>query len=143
MKWSKLQKALYNIVDPNVNFQIKCSVFKTSTSWYGYGRPYVPRFWVTIEKDIVWDFPTMFMECESQLPGGRWSTIAKSYGFPKNYTWVAETIRAYINTPREQLLTVNFENDKYGFTDILRAVDRRIALEKRKPYIEKMSIEIA
>jgi len=36
------------------------------------------------------------------------------------------------------LLTVEFENDKYGFVDVLRAVDRRIGNEKRKTYIDKL-----
>ena len=137
-RWSKLQKALYNVVDPGMEFQIHCSVFKTRTSWYGKGRESVPRFWITIGKDVVWDFPAMFLEHESLM---RWGdcrpelTIRKSYYHYGNYTWISETIRAYIDTPKADLLTAKFEKDEYGLADVLRAVDRRIGKEKRKPYI--------
>ena len=142
MRWSKLQKALYNIADPDMKFQMQCSVFKTRSSWMakkGRGAPYVPRYWVTLGKDIVWDFPAMFLNYEA-IPRLNIEpyTIKETYGWDDNYTWIAETIRAYIDTPKEQLLTVKFDRDKYGFVDVLRAVDRRIGKEKRKPYIEKM-----
>jgi len=141
-KWSKLQKALYNIVDSDMNFQIQCSVFKTNTSWYGKGRAYVPRFWITIDKNIVWDFPNMFLNSESlrekQSVSNGFFAIREVYGASDNYTWVSDVIRKYINTPKERLLAIEFENDKYGLANILKAVDRRIGMEKRKNYIENL-----
>jgi len=41
--------------------------------------------------------------------------------------------------PKEQLLTVAFENDKYGLVDIFRAADRRIGKERRAYCIEKIN----
>ena len=116
-------------------------MFWTRSCWLSKnnrGKEYVPRFWITLGKDIVWDFPVMFLEHETLCTCGHCSTIRNAYAFSGNYTWVAETIRAYLDTPKEQLLTASFEDDKYGFTDILRAVDRRIGQEKRKPYVENM-----
>ena len=140
-RWSKLQKALYNIVDPDMKFEIHCSVFWKRSCWLSKknrGKEYVPRFWITLKKEIIWDFPAMFLEHETLCRCGFCSTIKNSYDFSGNYTWVAETIRAYLDTPKEQLLTASFEDDKYGFVDIIRAVDRRIGQERRKPYIENM-----
>jgi len=153
-KWSKLQKALYNIVDPDMKFQMQCSVFWTRSSWMakkGKGREFVPRYLITIGKNIVWDFPNMFINNDSQIDMNHTYTkvvkpnkpfsIKDTYGWSENYTWIAETIRAYIDTPKDQLLTIQFEKDKYGLVDVLRAVDRRIGKEKRKPYIEQISKE--
>ena len=149
-KWSKLQKALYNIVAPDIKFQIHCSVFKTHSLRCGSGkskmREMSPRYWITIDKNIVWDFPEQFLECEAiaktdiimKGSGRKPFSIKDTYFWSENYTWVAETIRAYIDTPKNQLLTAEFEKDKYGFVDVLRAVDRRIGNEKRKPYVDKL-----
>ena len=142
-KWSKLQKALYNIVDPDIKFQIHCSVFWTNSSWVtktGKGRPSVPRYWITIGKEIVWDFPNMFLEHEPLCQCGC-KSIKESYYYNDNYTWIPETIRAYIDTPKEDLLITKFENDIFGFVDVLRAVDRRIGKDKRKQYMEKIKKE--
>jgi len=104
------------------------------------GRETIPRYWITIGKDVVWDFPGMFLSDEASPDYiDRW-TVKQTYHYRDNYTWIAETIRAYIDTPREQLLTVAFENDKYGLVDVFRAVDRRIGKERRTPYIEKIMV---
>jgi len=66
------------------------------------------------------------------------SSIRDTYYYIGNYDWITDTIRIYIDLPRASLLTAEFEQDKFGLADILRAVDRRIGNDKRAPYIEKM-----
>lgn len=131
MMWSKLQKQLYLIIDKDSGFQIHCSVLKTKSAWVAgldkhgisKARESIPRFWITVGKDkkIIWDYPKDYAE-----------DIKYSYFHWDNYTWVAETIRYYLNTPKEKLLTDTYERDKYGLTDILRKYDRRISKNIRE-----------
>jgi len=89
MKWSKLQKALYNIVDPDMNFQMQCSVFWTRSSWgtkKGKGRETIPRYWITLGKDVVWDFPGMFLDCEASPDYIAQWTVKQTYHYRDNYT---------------------------------------------------------
>jgi len=127
-----------------MKFQIHCSVFQTRSSWVtkrGKGRESVPRYWITIGKEVVWDFPEMFLDREVICVYGSHKiqmTLRDAYYMRSQYKWIGNTIRAYIHTPRTDLLTVDFTEDNYGLVDIFRAVDRRIGKEKRKPYIEAL-----
>lgn len=58
-RWSKLQKALYNIIDPKVKLQIHCVAYPMRSKT-GYANNNVPRYWITIEKEIIWDYPKIF-----------------------------------------------------------------------------------
>ena len=135
MMWSKLQKQLYKIMDPTVNFQMHCSVFKTKSAWnagqkagISKKKESIPHYWITVNKEIIWDYPNMFLDKESQNDD---FTIKDTYFFYNNYTWVSEVIRDYINVPREKIETYIDERDKYGLIDALRKYDRRISKNKR------------
>lgn len=126
-----------------------CSVYKTKSAWnagqksgISKKQEQIPRYWITVgdNKEIIWDFPNGFLdkECieehhyfdrhiQEEIP----NTIKEYYFWDENYTWVAELIREYLDTPRNQLLTKQFEKDKYGLIDILRKYDRRISKKKR------------
>ena len=147
MIWSKLQKQLYLIIDKESKFQIHCSVYKTKSAWNAGQRSgiskkqeSIPRYWITVgdNKEIIWDFPNNFLDKESMIEYPCWNitdedpnTIKNTYFWNENYTWVANLIREYLDTPRDQLLTKEFENDKYGLINVLRKYDRRISKAKR------------
>ena len=131
MMWSKLKKQLMLIIDKDSGFDIQCSVFKTKSAWtagqkngISKSREMIPRYWITINKEIVWDYPKMFINQESQYKD---YTINDTYFYGENYTWIADTLREYIDTPREELLSKVYEKDKYGLVNILRKYDRRIS----------------
>lgn len=144
MRWSKLQKQLYNIIDEDANFQIHCSIFKTKSAWtagqkngISKGREIIPRYWITINKDIIWDYPNNFLDYKSNVPikyynTDEQATIKFTYFFPDNYTWVSECIRYYLDTPKDKLLTQKYEKDNYGLTEIFRKYDRRISKKIRE-----------
>ena len=69
--------------------------------------------------------------CSSDLLSEKYDTIKDTYFWDCNYTWVANLIREYLDTPRDQILIKEFENDKYGLIDILRKYDKRISKTKR------------
>ena len=136
MIWSKLQKQLYKIMDSTVKFQMHCSVFKTKSAWnagqkagISKKKESIPHYWITVNGETVWDFPNNYIDNDSLVDG---FTLKEVYFYPDNYNWIADVLRNYINTPKEQLLTIKFDNDKFGLVDVLRKYDRRISKHKRK-----------
>lgn len=129
MMWSKLQKQLYLIIDKDSKFQMHCSVLKTKSAWtagqdkngISKSREMIPRYWIKVDDKIIWDFPTDYIE-----------DIKDNYFHWDNYTWVAETIRYYLDTPKDKLFTDTYIKDKYGLTDVLRKYDRRISKKIRE-----------
>nr|MCD8387646.1 hypothetical protein [Bacteroidales bacterium] len=115
-RWSKLQSTLYSIIAPEVDFQIHCVAYPMLTKT-GYANQSVPRYWITIGKDIVWDFP----KCcpKEQLD-------AMYYPYCRDLSIISQTIRDYIDCPQEQLLAFDAEDTRWGLIPILRACDRRI-----------------
>lgn len=145
MTWSKLQKQLYLIIDKESKFQIHCSVYKTKSAWNAGQKSgiskkeeAIPRYWITVgdNKEIVWDFPNNFLNDKSLVEKDNWyiqrdTTIKETYFWYVNYTWIAELIREYLDTPKDQLLIKEFENDHFGLANVLRKYDRRISKSKR------------
>ena len=119
-RWSKLQSRVYNLMDESINFQIHCAVYEMNSNdgWHGNK---LPRYFITVDKDIVFDYPKDFDTTEK-------------YGF-NSYPWdtdiseISDIIEEYIQSPMSKLLNV-FDNDKWGITDILRVCDRRIGIRR-------------
>jgi len=121
--WSKLQKQLYNLFVPKLGIQMHCTTYAFSTKYDTFESP---RHWITLDKTVIWDFPGPFLVWkhpdaeksvqyldEHYLPVGGGSTISN-------------LIRDYIDTPKDELLTTNFDTDHWGLINIFRAADRRI-----------------
>jgi hypothetical protein len=119
--WSKLQKRLYLLIDPDLEFQIHCSVVRMSTRW---GNTDLPRYWITLDGETIWDYPGQFV-----VPGGTRrldDPFVPGYPVRTDVPLISELIREYIDTPAEELLTRHFDGDHWGLVNILRAADRRI-----------------
>ena len=115
-RWSKLQSRVYNIMDPALNFQIHCALYEMNSN-NGYHGSKLPRYWITIGKDIVFDYPKQF---DTTYKYGR-----NSYPWDTDISNISDSIEEYLQTPRNELLE-QFSNDKCKVTDILRLCDRRI-----------------
>lgn len=135
-RWSKLQKELYLIIDPRIDFQVHCAVYPMDSQ---RGSTGLPRYWITLGKDIIFDYPKQFVNAEGQIEN--LSPREKRIAYPYNgsdIVGISDLIRAYIDTPVDELMTKHFEQDYWGFANILRAADRRIGtrrletLRKRK-----------
>ena len=131
-RWSKLQSRLYNIIDPDINMQIHCSLYEMNSNngWHGNK---LPRYFITIDKEIVFDYPKDF-------------DTTKKYGF-NSYPWdtdisgISNVIEEYIQSPKDKRLK-EFSNDKWGITDILRVCDRRIGKRRLRQLIDSTSNEV-
>ena len=119
--WSKLQKSLYLIVADNVDFQIHCSVYRMKSQ---RGSTDLPRYWITIGKDIVFDYPKQFIN----------DNRSDNYPYVTQISDISDLIREYINCPINLLPEKHFENDLWGLTDILKAVDKRLGKGKLNAY---------
>ena len=117
-RWSKLQKQLYAIMDPTIKFQIQCRVYAMDSLC---GRTDLPRYWITLGHETIWDYPRQFID--TPHPGRE---KPSHYPYGTDISAISELLREYIDTPREQLLSKQFENDHWGLINILRAADRRI-----------------
>lgn len=115
-RWSKLQRRLYNLIDPSVKFQIHCVLYEMNSN-DGYHGSKLPRYFITVDKEIVFDYPKQF-------------DTTKNYGF-NSYPWdtdisgISNVIEEYIQCLEDKLLD-EFANDHWGITSILRVCDRRI-----------------
>jgi hypothetical protein len=85
-----------------------------------HGSTDLPRYWITLGKKILWDYPKDF-----NAKGG--STVQnQGYPYCNDVSEISELLRDYVDTPKSELLSRTFENDKWGRVDILRAADRRV-----------------
>ena len=58
-RWSKLQSRLYNLMDEKAEFQIHCALYEMNSN-DGYHGSKLPRYFITIGKDMVFDYPKQF-----------------------------------------------------------------------------------
>ena len=119
--WSKLQKSLHLIVSDKVDFQIHCSVYRMKSQ---RGSVNLARYWVTVGKAIVFDYPKQFMSAEEN----------KNYPYETQISDLSDCIRDYIDCPVNLLPEKKFDGDAWGLTDILKAVDKRLGKERLKKY---------
>jgi hypothetical protein len=90
-----------------------------------YGRTGLPRYWITVGDEIVWDYPKQVQD--HWLPG---SKPPHYYPYGTDIREISELIEEYLATPREELLDKRFENDHWGLVNILKAADRRFGTRR-------------
>lgn len=111
MRWSKLQKLIYNIWIEDLNLQIHANAYPLS------GSASVGRYWISLGKEIIWDVPRDFPEERAK---GTYNPVA---------TEITIVINEYLNTSRDEIMTKVFEKDNWGLIDIFRVADRRIGVK--------------
>lgn len=122
-RWSKLQKELYLIIDPTIDFQIHCVVYPMRSR---YGNTDLPRYWITLGKEIIFDYPSQFVLADGTVRNYDPDGIHQNYPYTTDVPDISKLIREYIDTPVSEIVTKHFENDYWGLANILRAADRRI-----------------
>lgn len=133
--WSKLKKQIENLFEPNLKIEINCNSYPVRGQWGHHNS--IPRFYLQLEKEVIWDFPHDFDIKE--LHFAWWADNNK----------ISALIREYIDTPVDQLLEKKFENEflfidtdymqteqgkkyevNYHLTELIIAADRRIGKQK-------------
>ncbi|MDR1896990.1 MAG: hypothetical protein LBR10_09405 [Prevotellaceae bacterium] len=128
MPWSKLQREIYDLISSDINFQIHCVAYpmRSRTS---RGSTDIPRYWITLGKEIIWDYPKDFLAKAGSTEDCS-GKVHPYYPFTTDIHDISDLIREYIDTPQKALFDKNFEKDKWGLTDILKAADRRIGVRR-------------
>lgn len=117
--WSKLQRDVYRVIAPEIKFQLQCRAYPMHAQ---YGSNTVPRYWIILGKEIIWDYPKHFVNQEG--------FFERYLPYPFPYAWdvteISHLLKEYLDTPRSELLSKPFEEDLWGIINILRAADRRV-----------------
>ncbi len=122
--WSKLQKEYYLLIADGLKIQLQCRVYRMDSQM---GCTNLPRYWITLNKKIIWDYPKQFVgEEHSNRAQTKW------YTYSTDIPDISNLIREYIDTPKHELLLKKFKNDHWGLTDVLKASDKRIG-KRRLP----------
>ncbi|VAW75285.1 FIG00638737: hypothetical protein [hydrothermal vent metagenome] len=130
--WSKLQKELYLLRAKDLKLQVHCRRYRMKSQ---YGSTDFPRYWITLGKEVIWDYPKDFQ-------GKRNPNWADSYPYNTDISNISELIREYIDTPKTELMKTIFASDHWGLINILRAADKRIG-QRRIPDLMKKTNNIA
>ena len=126
--WSKLQKRLYGIIDPRIDFQIHCVAYPMKS---GKGSTALPRYYITIGKEIIWDYPKDFI-------AGTQSGSESLYPYENDATAISLLIEEYIETDKTLLFHKEFPADRWDLTDILKASDRRIGRKRLQSLLTRV-----
>ena len=147
--FSKLKKKIENLFDDKLGMEFCCISYPIRGQW-GHSNS-VPRFYVKLGKEIIWDFPKDFPM--KKIDFGYWSRT----------NGITALVREYIDTPVNELLTKKFTGDKqtfseymgkndrvydvdYKLTELFLAADRRLgmdnllelAVKRKNPVVDKI-----
>ena len=88
----------------------------------------MPRYWIRLNKKIIFDYP-------------RIATKKEDYPYITEISDISDLLKEYLDTPKEQILMKTFERDKYGITNLLKAADVRISVNKSAQYFQNNKVE--
>jgi hypothetical protein len=131
--FSKIKKNIDSFFDEKLNMEMCCLSYPIRSQ---YGSSSIPRFYLKLGKEYIWDFPKDF-------------EIKKHFHEWVNEVHISELVRDYIDEPVDKLLRKEFEKDKISLTDhfymknrsedieielklteLFKAADRRLGKEK-------------
>lgn len=131
--WSKLQRKLYDIIDPAINLQVHCSQYP------GRGKNClngIPRFWITLNGTVIFDFLhdlTFLLHSHSR------TSCFPDYPYEDDVMGLCGAVIQYISASPDSLMDLK---DQWGLFDILIAADRRVG-KRRWPEVYKTRSEAA
>ena len=122
-RWSKLKKLIEDLFASGLPLQIHCTAIRTTPDNEGSLAEVLGVFKVCLAKNVIWNFPRQFVNEETVYPDG-----GNQYSF--GVRDLNELLRDYLDTPKNALLKKEFSRDFFGLTNILKAADRRLGLER-------------
>lgn len=100
--WSKTKSRIEALFDPKLDLAIHTTSYTHATNHDTYE---VPRHWITLNKEVVWDFPGPFLTRRDNpaAPGIRYELDPYWRG-AGNPSWPAHVLRQYLDCPAGELL---------------------------------------
>ena len=124
-RWSKLQSQVESIFMEGLPLRIHCSEIRPG--WDHKGLVELGTISVRLGKKVIWDFPKQFVTFWTQYPDG-----GNQYSY--SVSDINRVLREYLDTPKSKLPRQTFSRDYFGITDILKAADRRLGIERLEEY---------
>ena len=128
-RWSKLKKLIEDLFAPGLPLQIHCTAIRTTLHNEGSLAEVLGVFKVCLGKNVIWNFPRQFVNEEMVYPDG-----GNQYSF--GVRDLNELLRDYLDTSKNVLLKKEFTRDFFGLTNILKAADRRLGLERLEKHFK-------
>ena len=111
---------------------LQCSEIRPNWNNDGALTTELGIFTVRLGKSVIWDFPSQFVTYWTSYPDG-----GNHYSY--SVSDINGLLRAYLDTPRGQLLSREFDRGYFGICNILRAADRRLSLARLETYFADRS----
>jgi hypothetical protein len=126
-RWSKLQSRIYGMVAPDLPFQIHYIAYPMRSQ---FGSTLIPRCYITIGKEIIWDFPRDFPDA-----------CIDSYSACTESLPITTILRMWTDASSDDLLAFSPVSDRWGLAEILLAVDRRMGRKRLRLLYERTTHE--
>lgn len=110
-RWSKLQRRIHEIFDPDIRLQFHCAIYRIP----GHVDTVCPRYFLMLNSEIIWDWPKDYT--------GDLSHQEMYLVYRESASRISDSIAGYLNSDRKAALSLR---DGWGILDIFRAADRRI-----------------
>jgi hypothetical protein len=124
-RFSKLKKRIESLFAPGLDLKVYCTVYQRPC-YYG-GTSDLPRFWIALNKEIIFDWLKDFKDIDIPEPAyyGGFRPV-----YYEDITFITDMIQEYIETPVNKLFDYVLCKDYYGLSEILKAADRRIGQKR-------------
>ena len=128
-RWSKLKKLIEDLFVPSLPLRIHCTDIRTNVENEGTFAESLGVFYIRLGKEIIWNFPSQFVDEQTRYPDG-----GNSYSY--SVRDLNELLRDYLDSAKADVLMKDFSLDHYGLTNILKAADRRIGLKRLQKHFK-------
>ena len=128
-RWSKLKKPIEDLFVQALPLQIHCTEIRTTPRNEGSLAEVLGVFTIRLGKEIIWKFPRQFVNDETIYPDG-----GNPYSF--GVRDLNNLLRDHLDTPKDVLLNKKFPHDFLGLTNILKAADRRLGLDRLQRHLK-------
>jgi hypothetical protein len=151
-RWSKLRSRVEGLFVPQLDLQLHLSMYRMASQ---RGSHDVPRYWLALGKEILWDYPRDFqgtdrVSGEISFAPGRYEEILADlddeerewleeeesrygdaeYPYINATSWISILLRRYTDAPLPGLIDREFPLDRWNLTDLLKIADRRLGKRK-------------
>lgn len=127
-RWSKLQRRIHAIFDPNIRLQFHCAIYRIP----GHVDTVCPRYFLMLNGEIIWDWPRDYTE------GLNHEEVYLVYR--SSASSLSNFIAEYLNADRKTAIGLR---DEWGILDILRAADRRIGRRQWDGLLENINPKVS
>lgn len=122
-RWSRTKSTIEALFADGLDLRLHTTAYTIP----GRNPVKLPRHWATLNGEVIWDFPRDYLP--QNAPDG-----VTAVPYPLSPYWkglgnrsdVGAVLQAYLDCPRDELLTRVIAEDHHDLGDLLRAADRRL-----------------